>query len=393
MKIERWLMGLSLLAILTSACTSGPATSTPAAAATDIPTPAATAPPRITTGFETDFTQHSVPYAEVTDVIPKDRIPAIDAPTFVTTEAADAWLAPKEPVLIIQIGDETRLYPIQILIWHEIVNDTVGGVPVAATYCPLCNTAIAFERTVEGQALDFGTTGRLRYSNLIMYDRPTESWWQQATGEAIAGEFTGQQLTFVPAPMVSWADARTAYPEGDVLSRETGHVRDYGQNPYPGYDDQDSTPFLYDGPVTPDDLPSVARVLGLELAGEAVAYPYQTLEKIHAANDTVGETAIVVLWEPGAASAMDSARIAQGRDVGAAMAFERTLNGETLTFVWAGERLIDEATSSTWNVLGQATSGPLAGQQLEPVAGLNFFWFSWAAFHPQTRVYAPPQAP
>ena len=134
-------------------------------------------------------------------------------------------------------------------------------------------------------------------------------------------------------------------------------------------------------------------MLGVELAGEAVAYAYATLEEIHAANDTLGETPIVVLWESGAASAMDSARIAQGRDVGAAMAFERTLDGETLTFAWDGEHLIDEPTSSTWNVLGQATSGPLAGQQLEPVAGLNFFWFSWAAFHPQTRVYAPPQSP
>ena len=244
MKIERWLIGLSLLAMLISACTSGPTIPTPSVSATNIPTPAATAPPRIAAGFETDFTRHSVPYDEVTDVIPKDRIPAIDAPTFVTTEAANAWLSPEEPVLIIQIGDETHIYPIQILIWHEIINDTVGGVPVAATYCPLCNTAIAFERTVAGQMLDFGTTGRLRYSNLIMYDRPTESWWQQATGEAIAGEFTGRQLTFVPAPMVSWADAQTAYPEGDVLSRDTGHTRDYGQNPYPGYDDPDSTPFL-----------------------------------------------------------------------------------------------------------------------------------------------------
>ncbi len=179
-----------------------------------------------------------MPYSEIlSGGPPKDGIPAIDEPQLTTTDEADTWLEPQEPVILLQVGDDARAYPIQILMWHEIVNDTVGEVPVVVTFCPLCNTGIAFERTFEDHVLDFGTTGRLRYSNMIMYDRQTETWWQQATGEAIVGEFTGRRLTFIPASIISWADFKAAHPEGGVLSRETGYRRDYGRNPYVGYDD------------------------------------------------------------------------------------------------------------------------------------------------------------
>jgi hypothetical protein len=289
----------------------------------------------------------------------------------------------------LQIGDDTRAYPIQIFMWHEIVNDTVDGVPVVVTFCPLCNTAIAFERTVSGRVLDFGTTGRLRYSNLIMYDRQTESWWQQATGEAIAGELTGTQLVFRPAPIISWADFKAAQPDGKVLSRDTGFDRPYGENPYLGYDDVNNPPFLYRGPETPGVLPPVARVLTIDLNGEAVAYPYTVLQKVGVVNDTVGGKDVVVLWAAGTASALDAGTVAGGRDVGAATAYARTLDGQTLMLTLDGARIVDQETGSEWNVLGQAVSGKLAGKQLMPVVAVNHFWFSWAAFKPQTRIYQP----
>lgn len=128
--------------------------------------------------------------------------------------------------MLVEIGGDARTYPIQILIWHEIANDTVGGVPVAVTFCPLCNTAIVFDWRVDTQVLDFGTTGRLRWSNLIMYDRQTESWWQQATGAGIAGEFAGAQLTFLPAAIIAWESFVASHPDGQVLSRETGFSPD-----------------------------------------------------------------------------------------------------------------------------------------------------------------------
>ncbi len=338
--------------------------------------------------FRTDFSKHSVPYSEIlSGGPPKDGIPAIDNPAFVSVAEADAWLKPQEPVVFFQLGNDARAYPIQILIWHEIVNDEVNGVPVVITFCPLCNTAIAFERTVNGQVLDFGTTGRLRFSNLIMYDRQTESWWQQATGEAIVGKLTGTRLKFLPASIISWEEFKTTYPDGKVLSRETGYSRPYGQNPYAGYDDINQRPFLYRGPETPDKLPPMARVLTVDLNGEAVAYPYQALEEQRVVNDTVGGQPIVVLWQPGTASPLDSAVVGAGRDVGTADAFFRTLDGQVLTFVFRDGRILDEETSSEWTVLGEAVDGPLAGKRLERAVAINHFWFSWAAFRPETRVY------
>lgn len=340
--------------------------------------------------FKTDFTKHTVPYAEIfSGGPPKDGIPAIDAPKFVSVSDADAWLKPNEPVILVEQNGDARAYPLQILTWHEIVNDTVGGVPVIVTFCPLCNTAIAFERTVNGRVLDFGTSGRLRYSNLVMYDRPTETWWQQATGEAIIGELVGTQLNFVPASIIAWSDFKNAQPNGQVLSRDTGHSRPYGRNPYVGYDDVNNPPFLYRGPKTPGQLPPVARVLTLDLNGEAVAYPYDVLQKVQVINDMVGGKPLVVFWKAGTASALDADSIAGGRDVGAGAAYSRELDGDTLAFKPDGGRIVDAQTGSAWNVLGQAVDGKLKGTQLTPIVAVNHFWFSWAAFKPETRVYQP----
>ena len=371
----------------TPASTNSPATNN---LGTSTLLPNESPPARAESEFKTDFSKHTVPYSEIlSGGPPKDGIPALKDPLFISVADADAWLKPKEPVILVEVEEEAKAYPIQILIWHEIANDTVGGEPLVVTFCPLCNTAIAFKRTVNDKVLDFGTTGRLRYSNLIMYDRQTETWWQQATGEAIAGELTGTQLEFYPATIISWQDFKTSYPQGKVLSRETGYLRDYGRNPYLGYDDVINLPFLYQGPATPNQLPPVARVLTIDLNGDAVAYPYETLEKLGVINDTVGGEPVVIVWQAGTASPLDSATTASGRDVGTAAAFSRKLNGQTLSFTFTEGKLIDDQTQSEWNVLGQAIAGKLKGKQLTPVIAINHFWFSWAAFRPQTRIYQP----
>jgi len=357
----------------------------PTATNTDLPDEAP--PSGATREFTTDFSVHSIPYSEVlSGGPPKDGIPAIDSPGFVNIAEADEWLEDAEPVILIERNGDARAYPIQILMWHEIVNDEVGGEPVVVTFCPLCNTGIAFESTVNGQVLDFGTTGRLRNSNLIMYDRPTETWWQQATGEGVAGELTGTQLVFLPAAMISWEDFKTAHPDGLVLSRDTGFTRSYGNNPYAGYDNINSSPFLFRG-NTPDELPAMARVLTVELEGEAVAYPNDILAEVHVVNDTIGDEEVVIIWEAGTASALDGSQIATSSDVGAANVFARELDGQILTFVYDGSKIIDEQTGSEWNVLGQAVSGDLTGKKLRPIVAVNHFWFSWAAFMPETRIY------
>jgi len=349
------------------------------------------APPRgAEREFTTNFSKHNVSYSDIlSGGPPKDGIPAIDNPQYVSVSEADDWLADREPVVFVAVDDETRAYPIQILMWHEIVNDSLGGKPLVVSFCPLCNTAIAFERTVNGQVFDFGTTGRLRFSNLIMYDRQTESWWQQATGDAIAGELTGTQLTFYPASLISWEDFKIEYPGGSVLSRETGYLRDYGRNPYTGYDDINQSPFLYKGDPTPGQLSPMARVLTIEQNGETVAYPYDVLSKEHVINDSIGGEPLIIFWVEGTASALDSGTVAGGRDVGAATAYYRLLEDNIFEFTVSDNQIRDKQTDSTWNVLGQAIDGELKGEQLVSVVSINHFWFSWAAFRPETRIYQP----
>ncbi len=337
--------------------------------------------------FKTDFSKSVVSFDEIlSGGPPKDGIPAIDTPKFISVAEADAWLKPNEAVALINVNGDARAYPVQILTWHEIVNDIVGGVPLAVTYCPLCNTAIAFERTFDGRVLDFGTTGRLRYSNLIMYDRQTETWWQQGTGQAIVGEYAGRWLTQRPMTLIAWTDFKAAHPTGRVLDRDTGFFRPYGRNPYIGYDNPDTRPFLYQGPQTPNLLPALARVFALNLNDDPVAFAYDALAAQGVLTDVVGGEPVVILWTPGAASALDAPAVADGRSVGAAVSFSRRLDGEVLDFTRSGDDIVDLQTGSRWDGFGRAIDGPLKGKQLEEVVGTNHFWFSWAAFHPNTRL-------
>jgi hypothetical protein len=276
---------------------------------------------------------------------------------------------------------------VQILIWHEIVNDVVGGVPLAVTYCPLCNSAIAFERERDGTVYDFGVSGLLRNSDLVMYDRQTESWWQQFTGEAIVGSLTGTVLEFVPASTVSFADFRAAHVSGLVLSRDTGFDRDYGRNPYVGYDET-ANPFLFEGEAD-GRLPPAERVVAVELNGETVAYPFSALTDRLVVEDTIGGTPIVVFFQPGTASALDESSIADSRDVGASAVFLPKANGRALTFRREDGEIVDNETKSTWSILGRAVDGPLEGTELDPVIHGDHFWFAWAAFRPDTRIWTP----
>jgi len=345
-----------------------------------------------TTGWKTDFSKHSVNLSEIrSGGVPRDGIPPIDAPAYVSIAEANAWIAAEEPVVAVARNGQARAYPIQILIWHEIVNDVLGGEPTLVTFCPLCNTAIAFDRrlTPGGTVYDFGTTGNLRFSDLVMWDRQTESWWQQLTGEAIVGELTGSVLTAYPAQILGWSAFTEAYPTGDVLSRETGHSRSYGQNPYVGYDDINSTPFLFDGP-NDGRLRPMERVVGLTVGTEAVAYPLVAPDGALAINDGIGGMEIAILHVPGARSALDQSVIAESRDIGQVGVFDRVLDGQVLTLTAEGaDRFVDQETGSIWTVTGQAIDGTLAGRQLPPLAHVVVFWFAWGAAYPQTRIWTP----
>jgi hypothetical protein len=315
---------------------------------------------------------------------PPDGIPAIDEPKFLEPDQVD-FLDDVEPVMALQIGDDARAYPMQIMTWHEIVNDTVDGVPVAVTYCPLCNTAVAYDRRLDDRVLDFGTSGKLYNSALVMYDRQTESLWSHFTAQGIIGHLAGQELDVYPVAIVSWADWREAHPDGLVLSRDTGHERDYGRNPYPGYDDIDSPAFLFDGEVD-DRLAAKERVIGIERDGDAVAVRLDELTERGVLEVDVGGTELAVWLEPGTASALDAGSVAAGKDVGSSGVFVPVVDGRTLSFQRSDDGFVDDQTGSRWNVLGQAVDGPLAGAALEPVVHVDTFWFAWGSFLPETRI-------
>jgi hypothetical protein len=315
---------------------------------------------------------------------PPDGIPSVDEPTFLSPADVD-FLAENEPVLAIDIDDDVRAYPVQILMWHEIVNDTVGGVPVAVTYCPLCNSAVAYDRRVDGRIMEFGTSGLLWNSALVMYDRQTETLWSHFTGQGIVGELTGVELDTFPVATVPWGVWRDAHPDGLVLSRDTGFAREYGRNPYPGYDDVNSEPFLFEGDVD-GRYTAMTRMVGVELDGDALGVPLVTLQEEHVVTAELAGIALVFFWMPGTASALDTADVAGGDDIGATGVFVPIVNGRALTFASDGDEFVDDQTGSTWNLLGQAVDGPLAGSTLDAVAHVDTFWFAWSAFRPDSAI-------
>lgn len=261
-------------------------------------------------GWTTDFSKSTIDFTSVmSGGPPKDGIPPIDDPVFLPVAEA-AGLDDQEPVMSVVIDGAARAYPLRIMIWHEIVNDTLAGRPIAVTYCPLCNAAIVFDRTVEGTVTSFGTTGKLRNSDLIMYDRETESWWQQFTGEAITGGRTGATLEMIPSRLESWQSFRERFPTAEVLAPNNPGFRDYGRNPYAGYDSS-SVPFLYRGPM-PEGISPLSYVVVVRDGPEPLAVALDKLRR----DGAVEVNGLEISWQPGLRSVLDTADIESGRDIG-----------------------------------------------------------------------------
>jgi hypothetical protein len=336
---------------------------------------------------------HSIPLDQIiAGGPPPDGIPPIDAPIYESIEEASAWLDDTSPVMVVDVEGDVRAYPLAILTWHEIVNDTVGGVPLVITYCPLCNSALVFERTIEGpdgeEVLDFGTSGRLYLSNLVMYDRQHLNLWTQFEGEGVVGEtFLGTQLTRVPAWLFGFAELTELHPDAQVLSRDTGYNRDYGRNPYTGYDAEDGNPFLFRGELD-DRFPPMTRLVGLAGVDDAVAVTLDLLTEQRSVEAELDGRPVVVLWGPGQASALDTGSIDAGRDVGQTAAFIAELDGQQLTLEPSETdgRFTDAETGSTFDLRGRALDGPLEGSQLEAIPHDDTFWFVWVAFRPDTEL-------
>lgn len=343
---------------------------------------------------------------------PPDGIPPLDAPVMIPATEVD-FLAPTDPVVAIEVAGEARAYPLQILIWHEIVNDVIGGAPVTVTYCPLCNSALAYDRRVqmpghhsrEGQdldeqVLDFGTSGLLLNSSLVMYDRQTGTLWSHYTAEGIIGPLAGVRLTSLPVAILPFDLWRAAHPSGLVLSTDTGFDRDYGLSPYPGYDNEGSFPFLFQGEVD-GRLTAMTRMVGLAWDHRgteiAVAVPTLALSEARVLQTRVEDRDLVIWWVPGTNSVLSTIDIALSKDVGSVGVFSPLLDDRRLEFVSdavstgdaVSRTFRDLQTGSTWDHLGRAVAGPLMGRRLTPLEHLDTFWFAWAAFRPDTVIITP----
>ena len=336
--------------------------------------------------WPTDWSRTTIDLGElglgIPTIDPRDLIRPLDRPVFVATREAREWLSEADPGMLVRIGDDARFYPLRVLTRHEIVNDRFGDRPVLVTYCPLCNTAVAFDPVApDGARLRFGVSGLLRHSDLVMWDLETTSLWQQVTGEPIVGAYAGgPALPYLPSAIVAFSEFVASHPQGCVLGPDQEFGMSYGVNPYVGYSSS-SRPFLFSGELD-DALPALSRVVGVTVNNQYRAYSFHDLAELRVINDTLDEVPIAVMWGAAhTADALDDTIISNGRPIGTGVAFVTVSPQGPLTFVPAGEDTFeDRETNSTWNLLGQATEGPLAGTQLEFAPHRNEFWFAWHAF-------------
>ena len=319
--------------------------------------------------METNGQKHLIPLDKIKGGgPPKDGIPSIDNPKF--SEVPDSeFVSDSDVVIGLEINGDARAYPLFILVWHEIVNDRVGDVPVAVTYCPLCYTNQVFERIIDGNEVEFGTSGKLYNSNLLMYDRWTESYWSQGLGLAVTGELTGMQLKTIPFDVITWGDWKKLHPDTLVLTTDTGHLRSYATDPYGDYYTDPRIIFPIDN--QDDRMHPKEIILGFNEDGIYKAYKQNDVELHKVINDDIGETSLMLV-----------SLFSQN-----SRAFDRNLNGEVLEFEFIDEKIIDPKTKSEWNYDGVAISGPKEGSKLTRMSIEPGFWFEWVAFHPETEVW------
>jgi hypothetical protein len=309
----------------------------------------------------------------------RDGIPALTNPRTVAAAAGDAFLGPTSLVLGVTFGGEARAYPHNVLWWHEIVNDVVGGRPIALSYCPLTGSGMVYDPVIGGQTLSFGVSGLLFDNNLVLFDRATESLWPQMRVEGICGSFTRTVPTLLPVAQSTWAAWKAPHPGTTVVSFDQGVSRNYNQYPYGTYDRVSDTSLLFPQSFVDPRRPPKELVLGIRQGAAAKAWAYGTLGERSAVNDAVGDRAVVVVYDAEAQMAV---------------AFSRDIAGGLLSFDVVEDRafpfhLRDAETGTLWDLTGAAVSGPRAGARFDPVATYSAMWFAWAAFNRNTELFAP----
>lgn len=309
--------------------------------------------------------------------VPMDGIPAIETPQYVSINEADLFLDDGDPVFVLEGTDPIKVFPQQVLVWHEIVNEEVDGKPISITYCPLTGSVIGYEGTIPSGETTFGTSGKLLNSNLVMYDRETDSYWPQILGQSVAGPLTGERLADFPLLWTEWRYAKEVYPDAVVLSRSTGFFKPYGTDPYGSYLESDNyydsgEPFFKVMNRDPR-LGSKTVVYGINLGDQQVAVLKTKAASVRVINVDVGDRHLVVFYD----ELLDTVRV-----------YDRDVGGTIHNFAYRPDEpsFVDDGTGSLWSTTGEAVSGPLTGTQLERVTSFDCMWFAWAAFFPDTEL-------
>ncbi len=352
-------------------------------------------PNRLPFDWKTDLSKTDIDLSEVTVVVQKGAFPVLKNPKFIDRQKGLLTFISNEPVLVVNLSGEARAYPLNMLTIHEIANDQISDIKFLVTYCPLCNSGMVFDRNVaiddQTLTLDFEVSGMLRNSDMIMFDKQTETWWQQLTGEGIAGKLNGVELKVIPSVVLSVADFFERYPQGKILSKEGNGVnsKSYGQNPYVGYDALNGNP--YGGFIKPEKLtrklPNMERIVGLRINQKQLIYPFTELKKKKIVNDEFEGQKIVVFFKSGTVSVLDTYKISEGKDVGTAVIYKPIIEGQTLTFKEKKGYFYDVQTNSKWDITGKCLSGKHEGKQLEIEPHGIHLAFAWLAFYPNSEIY------
>jgi hypothetical protein len=348
-------------------------------------------PRGIELNWKTDLSQYTISPDEFTALMPPDRIPPIDDPVFWDKKQVAANYFDHEPVVAFEINGKAKAYPLTVLTFHEIVNDSIGNVCYTVTYCPLCNSSPVYNRKLEHKGdkylLDFGVSGMLRNSNLVLYDRQTQSWWQQLTGRAEVGQLTGAELDIIPSYIISTAEFFESFPEGKILSTETGVEREYGSNPYENYDSKETPPERFFPHEVDKRLPAMERIINIQINGKHKIYPQNIIEEKTVINDRFQNQAIAVFHTSKMVSILDKKNIEESKTVGSSTVLNPVLNGQTYTFEYKNGEFVDKQTGSSWDITGKCIGGKLKGEKLRVIPYGVHFAFAWLAFYPETDIY------
>ena len=343
----------------------------------------------------TDTTIKSVELSEIILVAPRNTFPSINYPDFIGKEEGLNSFFKHEPVISVSIAGEAKAYPLNMLTMHEMSNDSLGGVPILPTYCPLCNSSVVYDRRLKYNEkeylLDFEISGMLRNSAMVMADKQTESWWQQLTGSGLVGELSGAELEVIPSMVISVEEFFNRYPKGIILSPETGTSSQerYGTNPYENYDDESNKPWerFYDYSKLDSRLPPMERVIDVEGKNGYKIYPFSAIANEGVINDHFDGKDIVIFYKEGTVSVLDNKEIANSKSIGSATVFSSMIADKPLTFKKENGEFIDQETKSVWDITGFCIKGQLKGKELWPLPHSNHFAFAWLTFYPDSEIY------